>query len=94
MPLAKEVAAELRKIADALDLHPDVEVKRPSLDFNYWNKSEKDVFLATARILPRPVAKNYPKDPDQFSRISVSHDTARLYANSSPPHSLLSTTAS
>ena len=83
MPLAKEVAAELRKLADALDLHPDVEVKRPSLDFNYWNKSEKDVFLATARILPRPVAKNYPKDPDQFSRISVSHDTPSVLVETS-----------
>jgi hypothetical protein len=74
MPKASEIAQELRKIADALDLNPEVEVKRPTLDFSYWDKSEKEIFLATARILPRPVAKKYPKDQDSFSRVSVSHE--------------------
>ena len=33
MPLAKDVAAELRKLADCLDKSPEAEIKKPSVSF-------------------------------------------------------------
>lgn len=83
MPLAKEVAQELRKVADVLDLHPEVETIKPSLLFFYSFGGDKEQFLATARILPRPVAKNYPEDGDRYSRVAVNHDTDALCVETS-----------
>ena len=83
MPTARGVAIELRRVADALDLNADVEVKKPSLDFSFWDKSEKDLFLATARVLPRPVEKKYPVDPDRFSRVRVENDSQALMVSAS-----------
>ena len=53
MPKSAEVAAELRRIADALDKHPEAEVSRPMLSF--W--PEKEEFKTLAHILPRPLQK-------------------------------------
>lgn len=78
MPLAKDIAIELRKLADCLDLNPEVSVITPDLTFWYGSGSSKDQFLATARILPRPVTKNYPKDSESYSRVSVDHTTPAL----------------
>jgi hypothetical protein len=73
MPFAKEIAAELRKIADALDLNPEVETIKPTLSFFFFYAEEKEKFMATARLLPRPVQKQYPEDDDHFSRVRVVH---------------------
>lgn len=81
MPKASEVAAELRRVADAFDLHPDVEVKRPDLDFFYW--SEKDDFLRTVSIFPKPLEKSYEDGTKtHFPSLTVTHttDAIRLYA--------------
>lgn len=78
MSLAKEVAAELRRVADCFDLHPEIEVITPDLSFWYGAGNTKDKFLATARILPRPVVKNYPKDNESYSRVSVEHKAPAL----------------
>jgi len=84
MPKASEIAIELRKVADALDLNPDVENTKPSLSFYYFTgEKDKDKFLATARILPRPVAKEYPDDNSDYSRVRVTHDTAALSVETS-----------
>lgn len=83
MPLAKEIAIELRKVADALDLNPEVEVIIPTLDFWYSLGSTKEQFLATARILPRPVKKNYPTDTGNYSRVSVDYETPALKVSTS-----------
>ena len=81
MPLAKEIAAELRKIADALDLHPEVEVKKPSLHFYYSYSDNKEQFLATARLIPHPVKKIY--ETDSYPRVRVQHDTEALLTETS-----------
>ena len=87
MPLASEVAAELRKIADALDQQPDVEVKKPSLHFFYSFGDTKEQFLASARLIPHPVKKIY-EESGGYPRVRVQHDTdalrteARIYKES------------
>lgn len=83
MPTAHEVATELRRVADALDLNADVEVKKPHLVFSFWDASEKDLFLTTARVLPRPVEKKYPVDNDRLSRVRVENDSPALMVSAS-----------
>jgi hypothetical protein len=83
MPLAKEVAIELRKLADALDLHPDVETCVPRLSFFYDFEQDKAKFIATANILPHPLVKTYPKDSNTYSRVSVTHETPALHVSTS-----------
>jgi hypothetical protein len=56
MPKAKEIAQELRRIADSLDREPEVELVTPMLSF-YNN--DKETFLASVRALPRPLAKDF-----------------------------------
>ena len=84
MPKASEVAAELRKVADALDLNPDVTT--PVADLTFWcysGANQKELFLNTARILPRPVVKKYPSDSSEYSRVSVEHNTDALRISTS-----------
>jgi hypothetical protein len=78
MPKANEVATELRKLADALDREPDQEVERPYLTFSHYNKSQKDSFLAVARLLPHPLTKTYPTDDNTYSSVTVSHNAPGL----------------
>lgn len=54
MPKANEIANELRRIADALDREPETVLHQPMLSFYNDNKEE---FLASARLLPRPLKK-------------------------------------
>ena len=74
-PKASEVAAELRRIADALDKEPETEVKRP-LFFFYCDT--KDQFLATARLLPRPLAKKLDGDDgDTYQKLCLESDIVK-----------------
>ena len=77
MPKASEVAAELRKIADALDLHPDVETIMPHLNWFHSFGESKDHFLAAARLLPHPLEKIYEQH-DSYPRVKVRHTTDAL----------------
>jgi hypothetical protein len=83
MPKAREISIALHRIIDVLDLHPDLEIVRPSLTFFYGFEAKKDQFLATARILPHPVTKNYEKDTDRYSRVSVNYETDALRVSTS-----------
>lgn len=83
MPKAHEVATELRKLADCLDKNGDVEVTKPSLHFFYFTGSDKEKFLDTARILPRPVQKDYPAGNSEYDRICVAHTTPGLEVKTS-----------
>jgi hypothetical protein len=83
MPKSSEVAAELRKIADALDLEPEINVERPYLNFSHYSKTMKDSFLAVARLLPRPLKKTYPTDDNEYSSVAVSYDSPGLYVSDS-----------
>jgi hypothetical protein len=56
MPKAHEVAEELRKFADCLDVEPEVAISCVHMYQYYFTK---DVFLTMAKLLPRPLVKNY-----------------------------------
>lgn len=59
MTTAGAVAIELRKLADALDKEPELEIFQPEIDFRtkYGGERKKEVFLSLARIFPRPLKK-------------------------------------
>ena len=74
-PTAGQVASELRRIADALDVEPDTEVEAPMVTF-YCNSylaedKGKAVSLNVVRLLPRPLVENHTRadieieNPDQ-----------------------------
>src|SRR6185437_3416081 len=76
MPKASEVANELRKLADTLDRAPEADVARPRIGF--WYDSQKEMFLETVKLMPRPLKKKYPKDPGKFERIYVEHNSEAI----------------
>jgi hypothetical protein len=76
MPLAHEVATELRKFADSLDKTPDAEIVRPRVFFAHtYVSNPKDRFLALASLLPRPLKKGdgYTKDV-----LDLTHETPNI----------------
>lgn len=80
MTTAGAVAQELRKLADALDKEPELQVFRPEIDFltKYNGERKKEVFLALARIFPRPLKKGAQShDPDALE-ISYATDAIRV----------------
>jgi hypothetical protein len=64
MPKSAEVAAELRRIADALDKSSEAEMNRPMLAF--W--PDKEQFLTLARILPRPLHKRIDGEDSKYQK--------------------------
>jgi hypothetical protein len=82
MTTAGAVAIELRKIADALDLHPETQVTKPHLHFFHSFQDPKELFLASARLLPHPVKKVYESE-GAYPRVRVQHDTDALMTESS-----------
>lgn len=85
MPLAKEVAAELRKLADALDKYPDTVI--PTADV-YLRAESKDVFTDSVRILPRPLKKELTDTGQSWARIRVKHGNTAMRIDCSVPQSL------
>jgi 5'(3')-deoxyribonucleotidase len=80
------VAMELRKLADALDAQPDAEIISPWISFY---GSEKDKFLATARLLPRPLKKHVHDEGKSYSRVKVECTNFQaIDVNASIPQSL------
>lgn len=59
MTTAGEIAIELRKLADALDKEPTAEIEPISITSYHIGVQQKSGFLALARLLPRPLAKEY-----------------------------------
>jgi hypothetical protein len=72
MPSGKEIACELRQIADHYEGLADVELIRPRLEFNCLS-SGKDKFIIAAKNVPRPSAKDYGKEGDPYAFIRVNH---------------------
>jgi hypothetical protein len=62
-PTAGQVAAELRRVADALDRHPEVEVSTAFLTFHgndyFSTDNGREKFLNTVKVLPRPLKKTF-----------------------------------
>ena len=61
MTTAHETAMELRKLADALDQDPAIQIAVPSVYFSYryGGNDAKDNFLNLVHCLPRPLKKDY-----------------------------------
>lgn len=69
MALAKDVAAELRKLADALDKEPKTDIRRPTIWFHHEDKQQ---FLNLARLMPRPFTKTV-WTPGSIPAIRLTH---------------------
>jgi hypothetical protein len=84
MPKSNEVAIELRKLADALDRNPDAQISKPTIYFShsYLGAKGKDMFLALAKSMPRPIKKD---DGYRHDEVVLCHDTDALDIYSSIP---------
>ena len=79
MPLAHEVATELRKFADSLDRVPDAEVSRPFMNFGRdYLANDKERFLSIARFMPRPIKKEYT---DRELKLNYESPALYIFAN-------------
>lgn len=85
MPLAKDVATELRKLAYALDQTPDQSVPKP---FILFSADDKDSFLRIARSIPRPFKKSIDGEDTRWPEITVTHETETAYIWAKVPQSL------
>lgn len=77
MPLAHEVATELRKLADALDKSPDADIAKPYMFFSHSGTGDrgKDQFLTLAKLMPRPIKKS---DGYRHDEVVLDHDGPSL----------------
>lgn len=85
MPLAKEVAAELRRLADSLDREPELETHKPSLWFHFYTK---EPFTAIVRNLPRPLSKTVFLPGSNSPDVHVEYASDALRVIASIPQSL------
>jgi len=75
MPLAKDVATELRKIADGFDREPDAEMPYAFVSFTHHTKES---FLAMARVMPRPIEKQVT---DSNLRLKYKNEAITLWVD-------------
>jgi hypothetical protein len=86
MPTAKEVAIELRKLADSLEVGGETMVDRA---YVYFAPSTKEEFLATARLMPRPLGKKEDSYGDsRYHKIYVEHKSPAMHVSVSVLKSL------
>ena len=78
MPLAKDVAIELRKLADALDREPDAEVPYA---FVHFDAHSKESFLALAKVMPRPFEKGVTDSKWPQLRLKYKNDAITLWVD-------------
>lgn len=76
MTTAGAIAIELRKLAEALDKAPKVEL--PQAVFTLGCGVNKENFIASAQILPHPLKKEYPRNPGEYKFIWMKHKTPAL----------------
>lgn len=90
MALAKDVAVELRKLADALDVNPEQKLVVPTVAFWHHTAADKSSFLAMARMLPRPFAKKV-REYSSGNDIELKHQTDNIRICLTIPQSLTCT---
>ena len=73
---ARSLASELRRIADALDKDPELEL-RPYLSISVADDN-KSTFLALAKIMPRPMAKGIDFLGTAYEDFKLEHDFWRI----------------
>jgi len=76
-PKASEVATELRKLADSIDKLGDAEVSRPFVYFSHssYGDNKKERFVALAKVLPRPLKKEYGDGPYPELKLEFSNES-------------------
>ena len=89
MPLAKDVANELRMLADALDKEPETNLTKPMIFFSSYG--EKQEFLNAARILPRPLKKRIGFEGTDYEDLVLERDTPALNIHSAVRRSVMCT---
>ena len=62
---AGAVAAELKRVAEALEKEPEAEVRRPMLAF--W-PNNKDEFMSLAKVLPHPLQKKIENEGSDYEK--------------------------
>lgn len=85
MPTANQVATELRKLADSLDAQPETQIISPYIGFY---GSDKDLFLATARLLPRPITKRISDPNSSYPTLNLESKSDAVTIVCSAPQSL------
>lgn len=86
MSKAGSVAIELRRLADALDKQPDAEIIKPMVTFYGYEKSS---FIATVKLLPRPLKKRISEPGDsKWARVRVGYVGDAIDIDASVPQSL------
>lgn len=83
MPLAKDVAAELRKLADSLDKTPEQSVPHV---FIHMSHHDKESFLSAARNMPRPFIKEVT--PSSYPELRLKYKTDAIHFWNCVPQSL------
>jgi hypothetical protein len=78
MPKSSEIATALRILADSLDKHPDLEQKKPWVNFYCYTKEE---FLNAAKIMPKPYAKQ--DSGGEYPRIYLKYENESIDLNAS-----------
>ncbi len=67
---AGEVATELRRIADALDKAPDLDIQPY---FSIDTDTDKEKFIALAKIMPRPMKKGADFPGTSYEDFTLAH---------------------
>lgn len=85
MPLAKEVAAEFRRLADCLDKEPDAQIDRPLVSWYHYSKDQRELFLKEARLLPRPLKKSVSSSDE----LSIDYNSPAMWAYAKIPRNAI-----
>lgn len=81
MPSARDIAIELRKLADALDKQPETELTQARVYFMHGFSGNKTKFLNLGKLLPRPLSKEY--ETGKFPDFILTHSTDALVIEAS-----------
>lgn len=81
-PTAKEVASDLRKLADHFEALGDVPMEKPRLDLTRMI-TDKEAFLRAVAVMPHPLTKNYGANGDKYSLVHVTHNLEALEVDAS-----------
>jgi hypothetical protein len=73
---AAETATELRRIADALDKHPELSIE-PYLSI-HAESDDKETFLSLAKIMPRPMEKGIDFPDSTYEDFKLEHKFWRI----------------
>ena len=76
---AAAAAAELRMLADALNVNPTLEIVRPTVYF--YHGSEKGTFIDLAKLLPRPLKKIVGIETDPYAEFSLKYEDTGIFIN-------------